>query len=213
MHRFLWDMHFAPVPGVELEYPMTAVPHDTAPEATSPWVMPGDYSAVLTVNGKSFTQPLSVKMDPRVKASTADLSQQFELSKGLYELRPALEVISSHLSRLNEEIGKAKELAGQNAVSAQLDALLKKLQEIAGPPRSRASSTLSLELLEKLRTLFRRLQEVDTAPTATIRAAIAELQRESQSVQTRWRAIEADDVSALNRQLEAAGFRKIEIQQ
>jgi hypothetical protein len=212
MHRFLWDMHFAPVPGVELEYPMTAVPHNTGPEATSPWALPGDYSVVLTVNGKSFSQPLRVKMDPRVKASAADLAQQFELSKGLYEIRPALEAINNNLSRLSAGIGKAKELAGQNAVSAQLDGMLKKLQEIAGPPGPRASSTLSLELLEKLQTLFRSLREVDAAPTPVIRAAVADLQRESQSVMARWQAIEAQDIPALNQQLEAAGFSKIEIQ-
>jgi hypothetical protein len=154
-----------------------------------------------------------VKMDPRVKTSAADLAQQFELSKELYEIRPAVEWINNKLSRLSEEIGKAKELAGQNAVTAQIDAVLKKLQEIAGPPRTRTSATLSLELSEKFRTLFRRLQEVDTAPTAATRAAIAELQLESQSIIARWREIEAQDVPALNHQLEAAGVRKIEIQQ
>ena len=212
IHRFLWDLHLAPVSGIEPEYPMTAVLHDTAPTATSPWVMPGDYSVVLTVDGKSFTQPLSVKMDPRVKAATADLAGQFELSKGLYEIRPELEAINNNLSRLSEEIGKTKELAGQNAVAAQLDTMLKKLQELAGPPRPRASSKLSLELLEKLQTLFRRLQEIDTAPTPVIRAAVSDVQRESQSVIERWRVLETQDVPALNRQLEAAGFKKIEIQ-
>jgi hypothetical protein len=212
IHRFLWDMHFAPVPGVEAEYPMTAVLHNTAPEATSPWIMPGDYSVVLTVNGVDFAQSFSVKMDPRVKASTADLAQQFELSKGLYEIRPALEAINNNLSRLSEEIDKVKALAGQNVVTGQLEALHKKLEEVAGPPKPRPSAKLSLEGLEKLQTLFGRLQKVDAAPTPAIRAAVADLQRESQSVVERWRVIEAQDVPALNRQLEAAGIRKLEIQ-
>jgi photosystem II stability/assembly factor-like uncharacterized protein len=211
MHRFLWDMHHAPVPGVESEYPMTAVPHNTAPEPTSPWVMPGDYSVALTVNGKSYTQPFSVKMDPRVKASMADLAQQFELSKRLYEIRPALEAVNNGLTRLSTEIGKAKERAGQNAVMAQLDALDKKLQEIAGPPGRRASAALSLELLEKLRRLFGEVHGVDLAPTPAVNAAVADLQRDSQSIIPRWRAIETQDLPELNRQLEAAGFAKIEI--
>jgi hypothetical protein len=212
IHRFLWDLHLAPVSGLEPEYPMTAVPHNTAPEATSPWVVPGDYSVVLTVDGKSFTQPLRVKMDPRVKASAADLAQQFELSKELYEVRPALETLNNNLSRWSAEVGKAKALAGQNAVTAELDALHKKLAEIAGPPKPRASTTLSLELLDQLKTLFGRLQSVDAAPAPAIRAAVADLLRESQSVKERWRVLEAQDVPALNRQLEAAGFKKIEIQ-
>ena len=213
LHRFLWDMHYAPVPGVEPEYPMTAVPHNTAPEPTSPWVTPGDYSAILTVNGKSLTQPLPVKIDPRVKASMADLAQQFELSKVLYEIRPALEAVNNGLGRLSTEIGKAKERAAQNPVAAaQLDALKKKLQEIAGPPSRRERATLSLELLEKLGTLFGTIQEFDAAPTPVVRTAVADLQRESQSIIQRWRAIEEQDLPALNQQLEAAGFGKIEIQ-
>ncbi|MEY2559437.1 MAG: hypothetical protein QOE34_2862 [Verrucomicrobiota bacterium] len=211
-HRFLWDMHYAPVAGVEPEYPMAAVAHNTAPGATSPWVMPGDYSVGLMVNGKSYSQPLAVKIDPRVKTSTADLVQQFELSKILYEIRPALETVNKGLGRLSTETGKAKERAGQNPVTAQLDALSKKLQELAGPPGRRARTELSLDLLGKLGTLFGNIQEVDAAPTPIIRAAVADLQRESQSVIERWRAIEEQDVPALNQQLEAAGFGKIEIQ-
>jgi hypothetical protein len=212
VHRFLWDMHYAPLPGVEAEYPMTAVPNNTAPEATSPWVMPGDYSVILTMNGKSYTQPLSVKIDPRVKASPADLAQQFELSKALYEIRPVLETINRGLGRLSTDIGKAKERAGQNEVTAQLDAFNKKLQELAGPPSRRASATLSLELLERLGTLFGNIQKVDAAPPPVVRAAVTDIQRESQSIIQRWRTIEEQDLPALNRQLEAAGLGKIGIQ-
>jgi hypothetical protein len=174
--------------------------------------MPGDYSVVLTANGKSYTQPLSIKIDPRVKVSTAELAQQFELSKALYEIRPALETVNNGLGRLSAEIGKAKERVGQNPVTAQLDTLDKKLRELAGPPSRRASGTLSLELLEKLGTLFGAVQGVDAAPTPAVRAAVAEVQRESPSIIQRWQAIEAEDLPALNRQLEAAGVGKIEIQ-
>src|SRR5437016_8777517 len=84
IHRFLWDMHYPPVPGIEPEYPIAAVPHNTAPQATSPWAMPGQYTAVLTVNGKSYSQPITLQMDPRVKTPAAGLAQQFKLSQQLY---------------------------------------------------------------------------------------------------------------------------------
>ena len=43
-------------PGSRNAYPIAAVPHDTAPAPTSPWVLPGDgYSVRLTVNGKTFS--------------------------------------------------------------------------------------------------------------------------------------------------------------
>src|SRR5207249_11561625 len=43
MHRFLWDMHYAPVPNVEPEFPISATYRNTAPTPTSPWVAAGDY--------------------------------------------------------------------------------------------------------------------------------------------------------------------------
>jgi hypothetical protein len=67
--------------------------------------------------------------------------------------------------------------------------------------------------LEKLGTLFGNIQEVDAAPTAAVRAAVADLQRESQSIIQRWQAIGAQDLPELNRQLEAAGFGKIEVKE
>jgi formate hydrogenlyase subunit 6/NADH:ubiquinone oxidoreductase subunit I len=39
----------------------------------------------LTANGKSYTQPLVVKMDPRVKSAPLALREQFTLSKQVYD--------------------------------------------------------------------------------------------------------------------------------
>ncbi|HEX7939255.1 MAG TPA: hypothetical protein VF483_09715, partial [Gemmatimonadaceae bacterium] len=48
-------------------------------------VLPGHYQVRLTVNGKTLTQPLTVKMDPRISATAADLTLQFTLSKRVYD--------------------------------------------------------------------------------------------------------------------------------
>src|SRR5438477_615176 len=66
LHRFYWDMHMEPLKDVEPEYPMQAVFQKTAAHPTGPWVVPGDYSVVLTAGGKTFTQSLTVKIDPRL---------------------------------------------------------------------------------------------------------------------------------------------------
>src|SRR5207249_6448140 len=87
MHRFLWDMHYTPVPNMEPEFPISATYRNTAPTPTSPWAAAGDYTVTLIVDGKTFTQPLTVAMDPRVKASANELREQFDLSWRLYQLR------------------------------------------------------------------------------------------------------------------------------
>jgi hypothetical protein len=43
MHRFLWDVHYQPIPGGGGRggLPIAAVPHDTVPAPTAPWAPPG----------------------------------------------------------------------------------------------------------------------------------------------------------------------------
>src|SRR5206468_11118706 len=37
VHRFVWDLHYTPIAGVDPEYPIAAIYQNTAPRATGPW--------------------------------------------------------------------------------------------------------------------------------------------------------------------------------
>jgi len=89
-HRFLWDMHHQPL-NEPATYPIAATYKNTAPEFTSPWVMPGTYTATLTVNGEKYAKPFVVKMDPRVKTPAAELQQQYDLSMICYSSKIKIE--------------------------------------------------------------------------------------------------------------------------
>jgi hypothetical protein len=82
-HRFLWDMHYQPL-NLPPDYPISAIYENTAPGPTSPWVMPGKYTATLTVNDKVYAQSFTVLMDPRVKTNLKDLKLQHDLSYQCY---------------------------------------------------------------------------------------------------------------------------------
>jgi hypothetical protein len=68
MHRFIWDLHAAPSSDARHrrggEYPISAIYQDT-PGAQGEWMPPGVYTVKLTVDGRTYTQPLIVKPDPR----------------------------------------------------------------------------------------------------------------------------------------------------
>jgi photosystem II stability/assembly factor-like uncharacterized protein len=208
LHRFYWDMHLQPLKEVDPAYPMTAVLQKTAPEPTGPWVAPGDYSVVLTVAGKTFTQPLPVKMDPRVKASSADLAKQFALSKALYDTRATLLPIGKSFESLLAEVAKAKEKAGDKPVKEKIEALNLKLQAFADPIRVRTGQSLQFDVLSKVEKLFGDLQEVDAAPTVVTETAAVEIHGAAKSAIERWRSL-PQDVAALNSVLEASGLEKI----
>ncbi|KAA0068736.1 glycoside hydrolase [Rhodanobacter sp. T12-5] len=83
MHRFVWNLHYPSPPALEPYVPMGVIFHDTPLGLTGPPVLPGQYTVKLTVDGQSWTQPLTVRMDPRVDKPMAGLSQQLTLGMQL----------------------------------------------------------------------------------------------------------------------------------
>jgi photosystem II stability/assembly factor-like uncharacterized protein len=86
LHRFVWDLRYAPASVAIREYSMeTAFGQDTPIEPQGPLVLPGVYQVRLTIDGQPYTQPLTVSMDPRVKVSAADLAKQLDLGLKIRE--------------------------------------------------------------------------------------------------------------------------------
>ncbi|MFN8092794.1 MAG: glycoside hydrolase [Vicinamibacteria bacterium] len=83
LHRFAWDLRETTPRAASFSYPIAATPFDTPREPRGPWVLSGSYTLRLTVDGRVLTQPLTVKMDPRVKTAAADLAAQHALSTRL----------------------------------------------------------------------------------------------------------------------------------
>jgi photosystem II stability/assembly factor-like uncharacterized protein len=80
MHRFVWDLRY-PTPGaVSYDYPISAVPHDTPREPLGVLAVPGTYTITLTVDNRTVTQPLTLRMDPRATITALGLRQQFSLA-------------------------------------------------------------------------------------------------------------------------------------
>jgi len=209
VHRFQWDMHYTPVPNVGPEFPMTATYRNTAPQATSPWVAPDDYTVTLTVNGKTFTQPLTVAMDPRVKASAADLQEQFDLSWRLYQLRLKLAPMGEKFEDIAEQLTKLKARAAERPdLTQKLEAFAQTLLKF-GPPHPRPGASPSLFVLDSTKQLFNEIEVADAAPTAATKAAVADLEAKAGPMMDAWQKLLESDLPALNQQLKQAGFQEL----
>ena len=89
MHRFSWDLKFDPVSPADLipagdEEATGAVPGRTYPNYNVPWVPPGRYTVRLKVDGVTRTQPITVRLDPRVKIAPEALATLNSLSTALH---------------------------------------------------------------------------------------------------------------------------------
>jgi photosystem II stability/assembly factor-like uncharacterized protein len=216
LHRFLWDLHYAPVPGLQPQYPIAAVSRNTAPEPTSPWAMPGKYTVVLKVGGKSYQQPLTLLMDPRVKTSQADLAEQFRLSKQLYDEWLALNSISESVRTIRVRIAELRPKLPVGDLKTHVDALAEKLQTLAGaagggPGAGAATVATVATTTGRLRTLFNLMEHVDLAPTPQAAAAVPDIVKDSQSLQEKWQALKTQNISALNLELRAAGLPVLDL--
>jgi len=216
LHRFLWDLHYTPVPGVQPQYPIAAVYRNTAPAATSPWAMPGKYTITLMAGGKKYTQSLVLKMDPRVKASNADLGEQFKLSRQLYDEWMTLGALGESVRQVRGQLTELRPRVPEGDLKKHVDELSEKLQALAGGagPGAAAAAGASARptiasVTGRLRTLFNLIEDVDVAPTPQVAAAVPIVSGESRTVQESWQGITAQDIPALNRELRAAGLPEI----
>ena len=170
LHRFVWDLHYAPPSGAPRSYPIAATPHDTASEPKGPWVVPGIYTARLTISGKSYTEPLVVRMDPRIRSGVLALRQQFALSKRLYAAAVSLHEV---LPRLNDARDRAQ--GSSNAELAQKVGALLGAGGGRGGGRGRGGvegqSTIANVAAQLLGLLALTQDGSGPAPVQTVRAA------------------------------------------
>ncbi len=108
LNRFVWDMRYSEAvrfPGMIL----------WAGETRGPKIPPGTYQVKLTADGKTLTQNLEVKADPRLTTTPADYAKQLEV--GLK--------IRDKLSETNNAILQIRD------VRKQVEDLLKRLKDQA----------------------------------------------------------------------------------
>ncbi len=221
LQRFTWDLHFT-APAGECSLPISASPHNTKCEPEGIWVEPGVYSAVLTANGTSYSQTFSVRMDPRVKTPLAGLQQQFTLSKLLYDATIESPANAVKARALRAQLADRKR--GASALAAEIDALDKKLSDLAGPEntgrggrgggggrgRGGAPAPVSFgSIMAEFSAPLSALQDADEPPTATMVAGANEKLKEFAALKAKWDAIVKGDVAALNVKLKAAGAQTV----
>jgi photosystem II stability/assembly factor-like uncharacterized protein len=216
IQRFVWDLHYAPPAGERPEFPIAAIYGDTARHPVGPWALPGSYIVKLTVGGHSYSQPLTVKMDPRVKTSTDGLAQQHAIAmrayEGLKQVHDALTQVRKLRSQLRDLRGRAPQGALADAINA-LDRKAAALEGAGGGFRGggggagRASTEPSLNAINgELLGLMGLVEGADVTPTTQAVAAFEQAQRTLAAVLSRWSELKDKDVRTLNEQLAKAGL-------
>ncbi len=217
LHRFVWDLHYTPLPGGRNSLPIAAVPHNTVVPPNSPWVAPGTYTVRLTVNGKSYTQPITVRMDPRIKTPPTALRQQATLSMEMY--RGAMRVQGS-IGMLHRVQGEVKDRIGKahGPLADSLKAFNTRADSVIGPSRGGFffgggepgnEETLNAAY-RSLSMMMSRLEASDLAPMDRLVAASVTQQATLQAVMSKVMQLMGPDLESLNKQLKKAKLEEIQ---
>ncbi len=229
MHRWVWDLHYPAPRSTRSDFPISAIPGDTPRSPQGPMAAPGQYVIRLTVNGHTFSEPLTVKMDPRVKTTQEGLALEFEKQRLLARMMTQNTEALTQARALREQIqkltGKTSGAPADNAANSSaakisgpladgVSVFDKKLSGILGaggfgaapsatPTLSRTSGAID--------TLYGELDRSDAAPTAAQVAAIEATEKDFATVLKLWQELQSNDLPALNRQLKAAGLTELKV--
>jgi len=184
-HRFVWDLHYPPPQVLAHDYPISAIYGDTPRTPLGPAVLPGTYTVRLSTNGQRYTQPLTIKMDPRVQITDAGLRLQRDIGvrmndaisrdfAALSEVRARRVVL-----RTSREGAKAKELADSLVA---LDSALARVEN--GAQAANAVGLVALN--EQLAGILDAVEGADAEPTTQVVAAASDLEKSLAAALAQW---------------------------
>jgi photosystem II stability/assembly factor-like uncharacterized protein len=176
LNRFVWDMRHTDAvrfPGMIL----------WAGETRGPKVPPGRYQVKLTVDGKSVTQNLEIKPDPRLTATPADYTKQSELA---LKIRDKLNETHNAIIQIRDVRKQVEDLlkrvgAQSKPINDAGTALTKKLtviEEALYQTKNQSSQdplNFPIRLNNKLAALAGVVGGAESAPTAQSYAVYDEL--------------------------------------
>jgi photosystem II stability/assembly factor-like uncharacterized protein len=214
MHRWIWDLHYTAPVAMRHDYPIAAIPHDTPRYPLGPNALPGSYTVRFTVDGKSSTAPLVVKMDPRVKTSEAGLQKKFDMETRLASIMSESTEALLQAASIRAQLDKLNS-QGNATLKTSADEFGKKLGALVGAPSgflAPASQEITLNRLNgEASTLYQQIWQADMEPTSPQVEALGTVDHDRDDILKRWTDFKSADLIALNRLLRHANVPEINI--
>ncbi len=168
-NRFIWDMRYS---GNQLPLSAGALPeYEYYPPPSRPVAPPGQYIAMLTVDGQTVEQNFEIRRNDGAAASDADLRAQFEL---MIDIRDRVNDVS-------DLVIKIREVRARIAGLAEAETALRQLDDIEGILTMWMGSEAHPMMfgtpgqIQKLSRLSGAVIAADAKPTAAMYAVFADL--------------------------------------
>jgi hypothetical protein len=217
MHRVNWDLRYPDPPSLNYSYYGTALDYreytlnwHAIPGKTyrntvvGPMVLPGTYTAKLTVDGRTLSQSFVVVQDPRINVADADLRAQFRLEQRMVAGLDVTYHAITYVQQLTAALAdREKAIAGKPAAQQVTTAA----QALAAAIAPLGSSAGPLGLAH--RDLGRRINDqliADAKPTASVIAGVDTPCASIDTALNALRALQSGQAAALDTTLKRAGL-------
>ena len=209
MNRFVWDLRYEGAPRVKDYYLF-----EYEGGSKGPMALPGKYQVKLTVDDKVLTAPLELKLDPRVKASPADLEQQFATLTRIHGEMTRVYTAANQVVDLRaqlQDLHKRLKLAELQALDEKLGALQERLLNLK-IQANEDSLNYGLGVDGSLASLALIVDsESDSAPTEAALKQFERVKAEVDQCMKRWSDIQQSDLPALERTVEQQGIKPLTV--
>ena len=221
MHRWVWDLHYPSPTATRHSFPISAIPHDTPRSPLGPSVLPGNYTVRLTAEGKTFSAPLIVKMDPRLKISQEALEKKFQAETQLASIMTESSVAIFQAEPVRDQLEiasappKAASKISDESTKDAIETFNKKLSALLGAPSGMFAPPSEEVTLGRVNrqagALYSQVWQVDAEPTAAQKDALAAVEHDHTDVLKRWNELKISDLPELNKLLRKTDFPEIQL--
>jgi photosystem II stability/assembly factor-like uncharacterized protein len=201
LNRFVWDMRY------EKPREIPDAIYDEG-DPLGALALSGNYSVKLTAAGRSYTQPLEIRPDPRVKTSDADLQKQFELVSKIRDLMDQTHAAVLQMRSVHQQIGAlTKRLENDEAAQPIRDAahaldvqMMTLADQIADSKVTASEEFLNypIDLHSRLGYIQNAVDSADSAPTQQGYDVETELEQIANEDLAKWKDLQDKDLLALN---------------
>lgn len=218
MHRFVWNLRAERPLAIKYTYSIAAVwGQDTPILPLGSWVLPGDYKLVLRADGQTVSAPLTVKEDPRVRATMADLHASLALSNRIISALAHSRVGYAERTAVLKQLDKVAPAEAKDSPDRPASTPKSEVPDdvrsigdsLRKPP---APGELSFESIDEiLGGIETDLEAADVAPTASQIDVVNETIAKLDASWRRWTVFKSAQLPVINAALARSGGKPITV--
>ena len=213
LNRANWDLRLDAPPAFTHSFEINANPGLTPTTPEGIVAPPGNYTIRLTVHGRSFTQPVTVKPDPRAPATPAEIRAQYTLLRKFN--RGAVTAWDGYqqVEQLRMALKERAPADSLSEAARAIRAFRARVDTVGGNTGrggfGRRPPPNFYSLVSTMVAGITAQDNADQAPTAAMLAGYAAACRDLRTAASGWAALNGKDLVTLNATLGKAGIRPL----